>query len=30
MEFIKTQAIKEWKKEKVNLHKIPAIFILGS
>ena len=29
-EFIKTQPIKEWKKEKVNLHKIPAIFILGS
>ena len=29
-EFIKTQSIKDWKKEKVNLHKIPVIFILGS
>lgn len=28
-EFIKTQSIKDWKKNQQNLHKIPAIFILG-
>ncbi|QCX54302.1 SAM-dependent methyltransferase [Elizabethkingia sp. JS20170427COW] len=28
-EFIKTKKISEWKKEEVDLHKIPAIFILG-
>jgi len=28
-EFIKTKPIVEWKKTKVDLHKIPAIFILG-
>ncbi|HHC78466.1 MAG TPA: SAM-dependent methyltransferase, partial [Flavobacteriia bacterium] len=27
-EFIKTQTVQDWKKEKVNLHKRPAIFIL--
>jgi len=27
-EFIKTQSVQEWKKEKVELHKRPAIFIL--
>jgi len=27
-EFIKTKTIKSWKKEKVDLHKKPAIFIL--
>ena len=27
-EFIKTQTVQEWKKEKVELHKRPAIFIL--
>lgn len=28
-EFIKTQSIKDWKKNEQNLHKIPAIFVLG-
>ena len=28
-EFIKTLPIKEWQKEKIDLHKIPAIFVLG-
>lgn len=28
-EFIKTQSIADWKKNKINLNKIPAIFILG-
>lgn len=28
-EFIKTLPIKEWKKKEQNLHKIPAIFVLG-
>ena len=28
-EFIKTLPIKEWQKEKTDLHKIPAIFVLG-
>jgi 16S rRNA (cytidine1402-2'-O)-methyltransferase len=27
-EYIKTQSIQDWKKEKVSLHKRPAIFIL--
>jgi len=29
-EFIKTLKIKEWKKQKIDLNKIPTIFILGS
>lgn len=28
-EFIKTQFIKDWKKNERNLHKVPAIFVLG-
>ena len=28
-EFIQTKTIENWKKTKVDLHKIPAIFILG-
>ncbi|NAW50313.1 SAM-dependent methyltransferase [Elizabethkingia argentiflava] len=28
-EFIKTQSIREWRKTELNLHKIPAIFVLG-
>lgn len=28
-EYIKTKRIAEWRKEKPDLHKIPAIFILG-
>lgn len=28
-EFIKTQSVKDWKKNEQNLHKIPAIFVLG-
>ena len=28
-EFIKTLPIKEWQKEEIDLHKIPAIFVLG-
>ena len=28
-EFIKTQSIKDWKNNQQNLHKIPAIFVLG-
>ena len=28
-EFIKTLSIKEWKKQKPDIHKRPAIFILG-
>jgi tetrapyrrole methylase len=28
-EFIKTLSIKEWHKEEIDLHKIPAIFVLG-
>jgi len=27
-EFIKTQSVQDWKKEKVELHKRPAIFII--
>lgn len=27
-EYIKTQSIEDWKKEKVNIHKRPAIFII--
>ena len=27
-EWIKTKGIAEWKKEKLNIHKIPAIFLL--
>lgn len=28
-EFIKTLSIKSWQKEKPNLHKIPAVFLIG-
>lgn len=28
-ELIKTLTIKEWQKSKINLHKIPAVFVLG-
>jgi 16S rRNA (cytidine1402-2'-O)-methyltransferase len=28
-EFIKTQSIADWKKSDVDLHKIPAVFVLG-
>ncbi|HNW51634.1 MAG TPA: SAM-dependent methyltransferase [Prolixibacteraceae bacterium] len=28
-EFIKTRSIREWKKEKPDLHKKPAIFLIG-
>lgn len=28
-EFIKTLKVKEWKKERVDLHKRPSIFLLG-
>ncbi len=28
-EFIRTQSLSEWKKNKENLHKRPAIFLLG-
>lgn len=28
-EFIKTQSISEWKKTKISLKKIPAVFIIG-
>ncbi|GAA5090451.1 SAM-dependent methyltransferase [Chryseobacterium ginsengisoli] len=28
-EFIKTKTIKEWQKAKPELHKIPAVFVLG-
>ena len=28
-EFIKTQTIKDWQKNKPELHKIPTIFVLG-
>lgn len=28
-EFIKTLSIKEWQKNKPELHKIPAVFVLG-
>ncbi len=28
-QFIKTKTVKEWRLEKVDLHKIPTIFILG-
>ncbi len=28
-EYIKTQNINEWKKSKIDFHKIPAIFVLG-
>ncbi len=27
-EFIKTKTIEEWRKEKVNIHKKPAIFLM--
>lgn len=29
-EFIKTFKISDWKKEKTDLHKIPAVFVLGN
>lgn len=29
LEFIKTLSIKEWQKNKPELHKIPAVFVLG-
>lgn len=28
-EFIKTLKLKDWKKQKTDLHKIPAVFVLG-
>ncbi|WP_332453026.1 SAM-dependent methyltransferase [Chryseobacterium aquaticum] len=28
-EFIKTRSIKDWQKNKPELHKIPAVFVLG-
>lgn len=28
-EFIKTQKIAEWKNQKIDLHKIPTIFLIG-
>ena len=28
-EFIKTQKISDWKNKKPELHKIPAVFVLG-
>ena len=28
-EFIRTLSIKEWQKNKPELHKIPAVFVLG-
>ena len=28
-EFIKTKTINDWKKEKPELHKIPAVFLIG-
>ena len=28
-EFIKTLSIKDWQKNKPELHKIPAVFVLG-
>lgn len=28
-EFIKTKSIADWKKSNVDLHKIPAVFVLG-
>jgi len=28
-EFIKTMKISEWRQQKINIHKIPAIFLLG-
>lgn len=28
-EFIKTKTISDWKKEKPELHKIPAVFLIG-
>jgi len=28
-EFIKTMKILEWRKQKINIHKTPAIFLLG-
>lgn len=28
-EFIQTLSVKEWKKKKVELHKIPTVFLLG-
>jgi 16S rRNA (cytidine1402-2'-O)-methyltransferase len=29
-EFIKTKTIEDWRKERINLHKKPAIFLLMS
>ena len=29
-EFIKTMAVRDWKKAKIDIHKIPAIFSLGT
>tara|TARA_B100001741_G_scaffold302073_1_gene290870 strand:+ start:261 stop:965 length:705 start_codon:yes stop_codon:yes gene_type:complete len=29
LEYIKTKNISEWKEEKINLHKIPTIFLIG-
>lgn len=28
-EFIKTKSINDWKKTKIDVHKIPAVFVLG-
>ncbi|MGO4709979.1 SAM-dependent methyltransferase, partial [Chryseobacterium sp. 2TAF14] len=28
-EFIKTKTIKDWQNQKPELHKIPAVFVLG-
>ena len=28
-EFLKTRAIREWKKEKPDLHKKPVMFLIG-
>ena len=29
-EYIRAQTVKKWSQEKINLHKIPAVFVLGS
>lgn len=29
-EFINTKSVKDWKSQKINLHKVPAIFALGT
>ncbi|MBP7173323.1 MAG: SAM-dependent methyltransferase [Cloacibacterium sp.] len=28
-EFIKTLSVKDWQKQKIDLHKIPTVFVLG-